>query len=74
MEIVDHLLARPVLRMDASIDYQAHCAPDICFQTAIVVVGVLVEADFFSQTLGVESPSLGVRSVVSVFAKLRNAG
>ena len=63
-----------MLRVDAGIDHQADRAPDIGFQAAIVVVGILVEADILAQPLGVESPSLGVRGVVGVFAKLGKAG
>ena len=74
MEVVDHLLARPVLRMDAGIDHQAHRAPDIAFQPAIIAVGILVEPNILAQLLGVEPPSFGVSSVVGVFAKLGNAG
>ena len=74
MEVIDHLVAGPMFRVDAGIDHQADGAPDIGFQAAIVVVGILVEPDVLAQPLGVESPSLGVGGVVGVLAKLRNAG
>ena len=60
--------------MDAGIDHQADRAPDVAFQAAIVAVGILVETDILAQSLGVESPSLGVGGVVGVFAKLGKAG
>jgi hypothetical protein len=63
-----------VLRVDAGIDDQADRAPDVAFQAAVVVVGILVEADILAQPLGVEPPSLGVSGVVDVFAKFGNAG
>ncbi len=72
MEVVDHLLARPVLRMDASIDHQADRAPDVAFQAAVIAIRILVETNILAQLLRVEPPSFGVSSVPEVFAKLGN--
>ncbi len=74
MEVVDHLLARPVLRMDAGVDDEADGAEDVAFEAAVIRVRVLIEADIFAELLGVESPAFGVGGVVEVFAKSGQAG
>src|SRR5271156_6080344 len=74
VEVVDHLLPGPVLRMDAGIDHQADRAPDVAFQAAVIAVRILVEADILAQLFGVETPPFGISRVPEVFTKLRNAG
>ena len=74
MEEVDHLLARPVLRVNAGIDDEADRAPHVGFEAAVVGVGVLVEADLLAEPLGVERPAFGERRVVALPAELGQAG
>ena len=71
VEVVDHLLAGPVLGVDAGVDDQADGAQDVGFETAEVGVGVLVEADVLAEPLGVEPPAFGVCGVVEVLAEGR---
>jgi hypothetical protein len=74
-KVVDHLLAGPVLGMHSGIDYPAHGAPHFVLQAAVFAVGILIKADFFSQTLGVERPAFGVCIEVEVvLAERRQAG
>ena len=58
VEVIDHLLAGPVLGVDAGIDDEADGAHDVALEAAIVGVGVLVEAHILAQPLGVEPPAL----------------
>ena len=73
MEVVDHLLAGPVLRVDAGVDDKTDGAPDIALQAAVIGVGILVEADILAEPFGVEPPALGVGGVVLEFAEFRHA-
>jgi hypothetical protein len=74
VEVVDHLLARPVLGVDAGIDDEANGAEIVGFKAAEVGVRILIEADVFAEALGVESPAFGVGGVVEVFAEGGQAG
>ena len=75
MEIVDHLLAGPVLGVDSGIDYPADGAPYFVLQAAVFAVGILIKADFFSEALGVEGPAFGVGVEIEIeFAEGRQAG
>ena len=67
---IDHLLAGPVLGVDAGIDHQAYGAPVIGFQSAVVRIRVLVEANLLAQPLGVERPALCVSRIVLVLAEV----
>ena len=71
VEVLDHLLAGPVLGVDAGVDHQADGAPDVGLQAAVVGVGVLVKADVLAQPLGVEPPALDKGRVFSIFAEGR---
>src|SRR6187402_666986 len=70
VEKVDHLLACPVFGVDAGIDYEADRTPDISLESSIVIVRILVEADFLAQPLAVEAPTFCVGSVVALLAEL----
>jgi hypothetical protein len=74
VEVVDHLLAGPVLGVDAGVDDEANATEDVGFKAAEVGVRILIEADVFAEVLRVESPAFGVGGVVEVFAELRQAG
>ena len=73
VEVVDHLLARPVLRVNAGVDYEANGAPYVGLEPAVVGIGVLVEADIFAKTLGIESPAFSECGVAAKFAKFGDA-
>ena len=72
VEVIDHLLAGPVLGVDAGVDDEADGAPDVVFEAAVVGVGVLIEADVFAEALGVKGPAFGVGRVVLVLAEFGN--
>src|SRR5256885_3463153 len=59
----DGLVARPVVRMDAGIDYEARGAKELGLQMPVVLVGILVEAEIEAELLRVERPALAVRHV-----------
>ena len=69
VEVIDHLLAAPALRVHAGIDDQPNGAPDVALQAAVVGVGVLVEAHLLAQPLGVQPPSLDVRRIMLMLAE-----
>src|SRR4029077_738479 len=73
VEKVDHLLARPMLVMHAGIEHQADGAQHFIRQAAVIRVGILVEPDIFSETLGIERPALNVTGVAGLLAKWRQA-
>jgi hypothetical protein len=74
VEVVDHLLAGPVLGVDAGVNDEPDAPEIVGFEAAEVGVRILIKADVFAQMLGVESPAFGVGSVVEVFAELGQAG
>ncbi len=74
MKVLHHLVAGPVVGVDAGVDDETDGAPDVAFQASVVGVGVLVEADIFAEALGVESPAFAIGRVVTVFAEFGNAG
>src|SRR5271170_571383 len=74
VEVIDHLLPRPVLRVNAGIDDQPYRSPDIRLQTAIVAVRVFVKTDVLAEALAVQSPTLGIRGVVGVLPELWYTG
>ena len=51
VEILDHLFAGPVLGVDPGIYDQTDGAPDVAFESSVVGVWILIEADIFAQTL-----------------------
>src|SRR5208337_3705308 len=75
VEEIDHLLARPVLRVDTGVYDPTHGAPHFILQAAVVAVRVLIKAHFFSQALGVERPAFAIRIQIEVeLAERRQAG
>jgi hypothetical protein len=51
VEILDHLFEGPVLGVDPGIYDQTDGAPDVAFESSVVGVWILIEADIFAQTL-----------------------
>src|ERR1700733_14027553 len=68
-EIVERLLARPPLGVDAGVDYQARRAPDLVAEHAEAVVGRVVHAHLAAELLAVERPALPVGGDVSELAE-----
>src|SRR5581483_8080509 len=74
MEVVDHLLPRPMLVVDAGIDHEPDRAPHLVLESAIVAVWVLIEPYLFAESLGVEGPAFDECGVAAVLAELRQVG
>jgi len=49
MEEDDHLIAGPVLVVDAGVDDEANGAPHFVFQPAVLAIGILIASDLFAQ-------------------------
>src|SRR4029077_18928760 len=71
---VDHLLARPMLVMHAGIEHRADSAQHFIREAAVIRVGILIEADIFSEALGIKRPSFDVTGVAGLLAKRRQTG
>ena len=71
--VVDDLIAGPALRVDAGVDDEADGAEELGVEAAVVADGVLIEADFFAELLGVERPAFGVGAEAGVEAELGQA-
>ena len=63
MEIVDDLLARPLLRVQSGVDHEPDRAEHFILQTSVIVVRVLIEADFLAELLRVQRPPFDIRRV-----------
>ena len=74
VEEIDHLLARPLLVVEAGIHHQPDGAQHLVLQMAVVAVGVLVEADLLAEPLGVERPALDEGGVARLLAERRQLG
>src|ERR1700733_14881433 len=70
MEVVHHLLARPVLRVHTGIDTQPYRSPHVVLQPTVVAVRVFVKAHILAQPFAIQPPTLSERCVVLVLAKL----
>ena len=53
VDVVEHLLARPALRVQARVHHQADRAEQLALEAAEVLVGVLVHAERLAERLGV---------------------
>ncbi|EEF25620.1 conserved hypothetical protein [Ricinus communis] len=73
VEEVHHLLAVPVLVMQARVHHQADRAQHLVLQVAVVAVRVLVEAQFLAQAFRVQRPALRIGGVVALLAEVRQA-
>ena len=71
LEVIDRLLPRPVLVMQAGVDDEPHGAPHLVGQLAELVVGILVEPHLFAEALAVEAPAFDERGGLEVAAELR---
>ena len=60
-----------MLVVEAGVDHQADGAQHLVLQAAVVVVGVLVEADLLAEPLGVERPALDEGGVAALLAERR---
>lgn len=69
-EVIDGLLATPFFLMDAGVNHQAEAAPEIIDELAEAVVGIVIQAEFVTEPLGVESPALDKSGEVQVAAEL----
>ncbi len=73
-EVVDRLLPRHALRVDAGVDDEPDRAPHLVRELAELRVRVLVEADARTEALGVQRPSFDERGVAAEATKVRYAG
>src|SRR6266852_3872322 len=69
VKIVDHLLARPVLGVEAGVNDEANRPQHVILQMTIVAVGILEKPGFFAQSLRVQRPSFGKGCLVFVLAE-----
>ena len=72
VEIVHHLLSRPVLRMHARIHHQPYPAPHIRFQPPVIRVGILIEPRILAQVFRVQRPSLNKCRVLVELSEARH--
>ena len=71
--VVDDLIARPALGVDAGVDDEADGAEEFGVEAAVVANGVLVEAHLFAELFGVECPAFGVGAEAGMEAELGQA-
>ena len=74
LEVVDRLVARPLERVHAGVDHQAHRAPHVVVQLADLREVVLVQAEVVAELLAVQRPAFDEGRVVGIAAELRQAG
>ena len=74
VEIIDHLLPRPVLVVKAGVDDQANRPQHVILQVAVVAVRILVKSDFLAQPFRVQRPSFDIGGVAFVLAEERQVG
>ena len=72
-QIIDGLLTRPLLMVQAGINDEATGAPQLHRQPSKVGIRVGVEAELQREVLGVESPAFGIGRVTAKPAEGRNA-
>ena len=72
--VLDHLLAGPVLAVQAGVGHQPDRAPQLVLQVAEIVVRVGVHAQVLAERFGIQAPALGERGLAAEATELRQAG
>src|SRR3546814_7931654 len=72
--VLDHLLAGPVLAVQAGVGDQSYRAPQFVLQVAEVVVRRFVHAQRLAQRLGVQAPAFDEGGLAAEAAELRQPG
>src|SRR5580704_10812096 len=70
MEVVDHLLPRPMLGVDPRVDHQSNRTPHLVFEPTVVAVRILIEPDLLAESLGIERPPLDERGIPAMLPEL----
>src|SRR5581483_7251367 len=66
LEELDRTIARPALRVHASVDHEPHCAPHLVGELAELRVRILIHAEIVAERFGVKTPALDERGEVEL--------
>src|SRR5580692_2332497 len=71
VEIIDHLLPRPVLVVKAGVNHQANRPQHVILQVPVIAVWVLIKANLSAKPLRIKRPAFGVSRIFLVLAEQR---
>jgi len=54
VEILNHLIARPVLGVDAGVDHKPDITPHFILKTPVFAIRILIASNFFAQPFGIQ--------------------
>ena len=74
VKVLDHLVARPMIRVNAGVDDQANVAPHFVFEAAIFAIGILISIHLIRESLGVQRPPFDKGCVPAISAEFRKTG
>ena len=55
---IEHLLPRPALGMNTCVNDEPNRSPELGVEAAKVLVGIRIDADFLTERLGIQAPTL----------------